>query len=391
MTYTATKVGNYTLTVSDKAGKYADLTASFTLTTEDMPAAYNGDYDSPALVVAEGYSADDLSAYIKNITSVSVDGKEYAASGRGAVVIVKEDGTIDMSTAPFKDAKDSYDIVVKATGYADSSFTIQKVYNIENMDIELSKEKYTYAGKALTPYVKVTNGDTVLKKSVDYKVTYKNNVQPGVATVTIKGTGNYQGTVTKKFNIYPTKPVISGIGKVDKGLKLKWTEVVGASGYEIYRSKNDGEYSKVKTITSGSTVEWADTTANTNGAKYSYKILAYTKSESTTLKSKQSAAKATYKVKTPIITSLTSSAKKQMTVKWQKNTQATYYEIQYSINSNFSSAKTVKVTGANNISKVIYNLTAGKKYYVRVRGCKTVNGANYCSPWSAQKNVTIKK
>lgn len=391
LSFTGAKAGSYTLTVSDKSGKYADLTASFTLGTEDMPATYNGDNDAPALVTAEGYDAEQLSAYIANITSVSVDGTEYAASGRGSVVIVKEDGTIDMSKAPFEDKKDSYDIVVKSTGYADSSFTMQKVYNIKNMDIELSKEKYTYAGKALTPEVKVTNGDTVLKKSVDYKVAYKNNVQPGVATVTVKGIGNYQGTVTKKFNIYPTKPVVSGISKVDKGLKLKWSKVVGASGYEIYRSKNDGKYSKVKTITSGSTVEWADTAANTNGAKYSYKILAYTKSNSTTLKSKQSAARATYKVKTPVITSLASKAKKQMTVKWQKNTQATYYEIQYSRNSNLSNAKTVKVTGANNISKVIYKLAAGKKYYVRIRGCKTVNKGTYSSAWSVKKAVTIKK
>ncbi|MGN0465335.1 MAG: hemoblobin-interacting domain-containing protein [Lachnospiraceae bacterium] len=391
MTFTATKIGNYTLTVSDKSGKYADLTASFTLTTEDMPAAYNGNYDTPALVTADGYSTDDLSAYINNITSVSVDGKEYAASGRGAVVIVKEDGTIDMSAAPFAEAKDRYDITVKSTGYTDSSFVIQKIYNIENMDIELSKEKYTYSGKAITPYAKIINGDAVLNKSVDYKVTYKNNVQPGIGTVIVTGIGNYKGTITKKFNIYPAKLAISGISKVDKGLKVKWTEVVGASGYEIYRSKNDGEYSKVKKITSGSTVEWADTTANTNGAKYSYKILAYTEFDSTILKSKQSATKATYKVKTPVITSLTSSVKKQMTVKWQKNTQATYYEIQYSMNSNFSNARTVKVIGVNNISKVIYNLKAGKKYYVRIRGSKTVNKGNYCSAWSEKKAVTIKK
>ena len=80
-----------------------------------------------------------------------------------------------------------------------------------------------------------------------------------------------------------------------------------------------------------------------------------------------------------------------MTLTWGKNSQATYYHIQYSINSNFSDVKVVKVTGANNVSKVISNLTAGKKYYVRIKTCKTVNGANYFSAWSGVKSITIKK
>ena len=86
------KIGKYTLTVSDKKHKYADITATFTLTTDATPITY--DSEKASLVTAEGYTADDLAAYVKSIESVTVDGKSYQASGRGAVKIIKEDGTL---------------------------------------------------------------------------------------------------------------------------------------------------------------------------------------------------------------------------------------------------------------------------------------------------------
>ena len=85
--------GRYTLTVSDKSEKYASLTAGFVLSSEVTPIAY--DSDKEALVAADGYTADDVNVYVKNIKSVSVDGKDYNATGRGRVKIIKEDGTID--------------------------------------------------------------------------------------------------------------------------------------------------------------------------------------------------------------------------------------------------------------------------------------------------------
>lgn len=116
--------GRYTLTVSDKKHKYADITTTFTLTTDATPITY--DSEKASLVTADGYTADDLAAYVKSIESVSVDGTSYAASGKGAVKIIKEDGSIDATAKPFADAKDGqeFEIVVKATGYAkDYTFT----------------------------------------------------------------------------------------------------------------------------------------------------------------------------------------------------------------------------------------------------------------------------
>jgi hypothetical protein len=79
-------------------------------------------------------------------------------------------------------------------------------------------------------------------------------------------------------------------------------------------------------------------------------------------------------------------------VKWAKQaTQTTGYQIQYSTSSKFTSYKTVTISKNSTVSKTVSKLTANKKYYVRVRTYKTVNGKKIYSSWSAAKNVTTKK
>ena len=111
------KPGKYTLTIKDKNKKYADVVTTFTLTTKDMPAAY--DEENKKLVEAEGFDIDALKAYLGNITSVNVNGKDYATSGRGSVVIINKDGTIKTDADPFKDAVagTEFQITVASTGY----------------------------------------------------------------------------------------------------------------------------------------------------------------------------------------------------------------------------------------------------------------------------------
>ena len=139
------EIGKYTLKVSDKSGKYADLTTDFELTTEAVPVVFNN--ESAALVAAEGYAAEDVTSYVKKIESVTVDGKEYAATGKRAVKIIKEDGTIDTTAAPFKNAENGhgFKISVKATGYAkDYEFT----YTLS----QESEYTYAYVGLSWAEY-----------------------------------------------------------------------------------------------------------------------------------------------------------------------------------------------------------------------------------------------
>ncbi len=94
----------------------------------------------------------------------------------------------------------------------------------------------------------------------------------------------------------------------------------------------------------------------------------------------------------PASISKLTAGKKKFTVKWKKQTsQTTGYQIQYSTSSKFKSAKTASVSKNKTTSKTISKLKAKKKYYVRIRTYKTVNGKKIYSFWSKVKTVTTKK
>ena len=131
----------YTLTVSDKSKKYAPITTTFELYAEAVSAAYNNDATAPKLVVADGATAVQFADFIKKIKSVNVNGKDYPATGKGEVKLIKEDGTIDTTQAPFAEGS-SFEIKVSATGYKDTlSFTYEKPVVIDTKALESAIEK----------------------------------------------------------------------------------------------------------------------------------------------------------------------------------------------------------------------------------------------------------
>lgn len=111
--------GSYTVTVSDAKGKYADVTASFTVSTSTVAAKY--DSESVSLKKADKAEGTDFTNFLKNITSVKVGDKKYDATGKDAVTIINSNGYLDLTAEPFADMKsgNSYSLTIKATGYAD--------------------------------------------------------------------------------------------------------------------------------------------------------------------------------------------------------------------------------------------------------------------------------
>ena len=131
----------YTLTVSDKSNKYAPITTTFELYADAVSAAYNNDATAPKLVVADGATAAQFADFIGKIKSVNVNGKDYPATGKGEVKLIKEDGTIDTTQAPFAEGS-SFEIKVSATGYKDTlSFTYEKPVVIDTKALESAIEK----------------------------------------------------------------------------------------------------------------------------------------------------------------------------------------------------------------------------------------------------------
>jgi predicted membrane-bound mannosyltransferase len=72
-------------------------------------------------------------------------------------------------------------------------------------------------------------------------------------------------------------------------------------------------------------------------------------------------------------------------IKWKKDTAASWYQVQYSLNKSFKSVKSKKVTA---IKCTVSGLKKGKTYYFRVRGY--ASGAGY-GKWSNSKTIKIRR
>ena len=126
-----TQPGNYTIVATDKSGKYAPLSATFTLTTAKNAAAF--DASNLKLTAADGATESDLANYLGNISQVTVNNVVYNARGKGAVKIVNQDGSLNLAAANKDgslvfDANGAYDVEIEATGYTSNlKFTYTKV------------------------------------------------------------------------------------------------------------------------------------------------------------------------------------------------------------------------------------------------------------------------
>lgn len=187
------------------------------------------------------------------------------------------------------------------------------------------------------------NGKTVIKCSACGTVKSTNTIYAPKTLTLSPASYTYNNTVRK-----PSVTVKNSAGKT-----------ISSANYTVsYASgrKNVGSYKVTVTF---------------KGSKYSGSL-----SKSFQIKPKGTT------LKTP------SAGSRSFTARWSNvSTQATGYQLQYSTSSKFTNAKTVWITSNKTASKKITNLTAKKKYYIRVRTYKTVSGTKYYSVWSATKSI----
>ncbi|MGN1421508.1 MAG: fibronectin type III domain-containing protein [Eubacterium sp.] len=91
------------------------------------------------------------------------------------------------------------------------------------------------------------------------------------------------------------------------------------------------------------------------------------------------------------LSSVKATGKKKIKVSWKKKSGASGYQIYWAKDKSFKKvvAKTI-VKGGKTTSYTGKNFTKGKKYYVKVRAYKTVNGKKVYGSWSTVKSVKCK-
>jgi len=375
-TVTGSTIGSAKITVSAAGNAnylpaHAEVTITVTaakltaghVTVDAEGLVYNGKDQTPAVTVKYGSTVltagTDYDLTYENNKDAGTDTAKAIVTGRGNYT-----GTAEKT---FSIAKADYKITAKA---AKTTLSATQKTTIK---VTGAKGKVSYKSNKTTVATVDANGNVTAKA-----------VGTATITVTDAGNANYNKAAAVKVIIKVTPKATTKLTAASqaKGIKLTWAKVAGANGYIIYRNTK-----KVKTITSGSTVTWTDTGANTNGTKYTFKVVA----KAATGTSALSKSLVTYHVSRPAISSAANTAAKKMTVKWKKNAKASGYEIQYTLKSSFSGAKSVKITKAATVSKVIGGLQKGKTYYIRIRTYKTVGKTKYYSAWSASKKLKITK
>lgn len=242
--------------------------------------------------------------------TLSASSYTYNGSARKPTVEVVINGTTLTKdtdyTVAYSNNTDVGTASVTVTGTGLYSGTVTENFTINKKSISsdsaaasvaLSKTSYTYDGSAKkpTPTVKITlNGSTVtLVKGTDYTVSYSSNTNVGTAKVTIKGTGNYSGTLSKTFKINPKSTTLSSLSAASKGFTAKWKTVSAqVSGYQIQYATNSSFTKNKGTVTvSGKSSKTGSASTLKASTKYYVRVRTYKTVSGTKYYSSWSSAK----------------------------------------------------------------------------------------------------
>ena len=118
------------------------------------------------------------------------------------------------------------------------------VTNISKTKISALKTR-AFTGKSLTQALTITYGGKKLVNGRDYTLTWKNNKNIGTASVTIKGKGKYNGSVTKKFRITVQKNAVYTVSRLK--YKISSADTSG-KGTVVFTGATDKAARKALTI-----------------------------------------------------------------------------------------------------------------------------------------------
>lgn len=262
--------------------------------------------------------------------------------------------------------------------------------DLKTAKVTLSQSSYYYDGEAKTPEVTVSVGGTVVGKWSeddeyeeeygDYDeeeeeytpwitVKFKNNVNPGTATVTITGSGtHYIGTVNKTFKILKQNQSIVASGSYNKADK--------DPGFYIYAYRNSGNGALSYKSSNSSIVSVNASTGYATIKGPGRAVITITAKATTGYNEKQEQVIVNVKPQKQSVT-VKKGKNRTLTVKWAKDTKVTGYILQYGTDRSFKkNTKEVIIKKNKTVSKKLSKLKKGKTYYVRVRSYKTmkVNG-----------------
>ncbi len=314
-----------------------------------------------------------------SVTIVAGQSKNIGASSStsGAVLTYKSTTpsicTVDKNgnVTAFKTGTGYVTVTASANGYNSVSKDVKIVVSKKSLNnglLTLSETSYVYDGTYKKPTATVTFGGKVLQEGKDYTISYRNNLNVGVATVIAAGMGDYTGYTSKNFTI--TKRAMAG-GTVSVASSVSFTGsniapsvTVKVAGWTLTNGTDyTVSYSNNKNVgTSNIYVYGKGNYSGSLSAKFDI------------VPAKQQIQKLETKYK-------------GFYIDWAQKGSATGYDVEYSVNSNMSGAVSKHLTANKPDTLTVSGLSGDKTYYVRVRSYTNVNGKVYYGAWSDVKSI----
>ena len=176
----------------------------------------------------------------------------------------------------------------------------------------------------------------------------------------------------------------------DKAAKLSWSKVAGVTGYLVYYSKDNSNFTKLKTINSQSTTSYT-VGGLTPGKAYYFALISYTDINGKITKSERTSslkitATSSSSVPAPSNLKVAEYSNSAIKLTWTKASDVTgYYVYRSTDGKKYSKIKTLK---ASTTAYTNTSLTAGKKYYYSIASYKnTSTGAVAIGPKSSAVNA----
>lgn len=244
----------------------------------------------------------------------------------------------------------------------------KKVSGAKGYIISRSTSKNSGYKKIDTVTGKTSYSDDTVKagKTYYYKVEAY-NVNSGT-----KGYGGASDAVAGK-TAKRTK-ITSIVSTNEKTLTIKWNKITGAYGYRIKRSTDeDGTYKVVKTIKSGNTTSYKDTSVKA-GKTYYYTVETMVKTGDNICYSGESASMEGRTAKKAKIKYAVSNGSNQIEVNWGAVRGAYGYRIKRSTSKNGTYKVVATLKGKNNTTYQDKKLKTAKTYYYKIETINKVNG-----------------
>ena len=187
-----------------------------------------------------------------------------------------------------------------------------------------------------------------------------------------------------RFNteVTPGQPIMGKLVNLDDGVEINWYRTVGVQGYYVYRKIDGSGWKRIAKLWGGDKLSFTDrNVADYNGKLLTYVVRGFSGDSQGYYDTN---GVSIYRLRKPSIIAKRNN-QDNVKITWSRNGAASGYVIQYSTNSRFSWAQTIKITNRTVRSTDLNGLIKGKWYYIRIQSYRTNGNKNSYSPWTTTK------